>query len=1214
MKINDNIRFIITGNNIETSLINRLIKYNIPCISYEEYIEMSHGMIEGANELIPDIYNVCKEYVGDGFINFTFILKMTKQWYEISYETNSRLLKHLSRGIDKIKVFKKNVDKMESSLNQTRSKLDKMNSDSENKIKVLEIKQKECEEKRKAAMELASSLKERKSILDTKKEMIKSQIENVDPMIKRAKQEVENINKRSLEELKSMNSPPFIVKYTIETVSMILKNGRKIQWDDAKKLLKSPDFITKIILYDIEKMQENTYNMLKERLEIHEWDVNRIVKASRAAGPLAKWANSILICYDIYKQVIPLKNDINEIEEEYTRNENILAEQNLLISESQKEIEQNQSDYLKNIQESSTIQSEIEIIENKLILSKKVVDDLTNELFRWNKRVSEIENDNKYLLSNSIMEALMPMYTSLDYSTRNIFIQKCTEILKKRDENYSFNVKTIFNIEKHIIERYKRLRHFVILDSHESEYTPLIEEPYTQASCCDDKFMNVLYSVKSLSGNLLVKDIHCCDVNIKLKILKEFKEKVDSETGFTMYIISTNDYFKMNKSADKCIVESIYNRSIVLNMKLNSECFVEYVKNRIIDVLEPEVYSLYINSSKNIDEINAKMNNNEARLLDKLIDTDVFDPNFVKFIDEYKMINEKLDSSLDDLKKSHEIYEKAIDSKQPLIELLYYIYKEIEELGQLNRLYLFDYNALFYFTKVLYTSDTHITDIIVLTYNWISGGILQADKLLWGMKMLRILSNYDNDLKELIDSTNNLPNSPQCLITTYLKSEEYNDTILDYYSTIILLTDGFEDAVYISKSISNKKSKSLGVYAVGSLSEMTKVINSMVNSLNMGNYVILKNIHLSKTWINKIETDFLNKYKSSKIFLTCDMNVELSKNMLLSCHKITCELTELKPLITHLFKMLTNSLDLTVSKFVLLKCVVTHSIIILRQLYVPFGWSKKYDFTTNDLKIILRFLNDSSNNSDTSEIKIVDLMNNIIKEVYSAKITCEIDLKLLDDIIQVSDQRVQECDEIEAWIENNCLDNWFGFIGFTNYTQDEIFNSKVRDNKSLTEYEEHEYKTEYATECKVFQNFINDEIAELIVNKSINPLEHTRELENMSRFISGENMITINLNNIILANRLINLLKFCIPTNIDPEEIEISVKIDNEAEFTGNSFIVKAKLWNGEYIPDDNSISSGTGGGRDHKLFFCWEKKDENTSEPDVVTTFIPLYKSNGFV
>uniref|UniRef100_A0A3B0MHE3 Dynein heavy chain, putative n=1 Tax=Theileria annulata TaxID=5874 RepID=A0A3B0MHE3_THEAN len=1213
MKINDNIRFIVTGNNIEHSLIDRLIKYNMPCISYDEYVLMSHGMIEDSKELIPDIYNVCKEYVGDGFINYIFILKMTKHWYQISFESNVKLLKHLNRGIDKIKLFKNNVDKMESSLNQTRCKLDQMNIESETKIKFLEIKRKDCEEKRKLAMELANSLKERKSILDHKKQMIKSQINNINPLIEKAKEDVENINKRSLEELKSMNNPPFIVKYTIETVSMILKNGRKIQWDDAKKLLKSPDFITKIILYDIENMQENVYNMLKERLQISEWDVNRIFKASKAAGPLAKWANSILICYEIYKQVIPLKNEIIQIEEEYIRNENILSEQNLLISQSQNEIEQNQLDYEKNIQLSSKIQNEIEINQNELIVSKKVIDDLTNELLRWNKRVSDIENHNKYLLCISTIEAIMPIYVSLDYNTRTTFIQKCIETLKKNFENYSFDIKSIFNIEKYIIERYKKLRHFVVLDSSESEYTSLIQGPYSQVSCCDVNFIKVLNSVKSLSGSLLVKDIHCCDVNIKLKILNEFKEKVDVETDFTMYIISTNEYFGMNKCVNKCILESIYNRAIVLNMKLNSECFLEYTKNKIIDVLEPEIYSLYINSNKNIDELNCRINDNETRLLDKLVDLDVFDPDFVKFIDEYKQVNEELDSSLNDLKKSYQIYEQAIDSKLPLIELLYYIYREIEELGNLNKLYCFDYNALFYFTKALYNRDNYITDIIILTYNWISEGILETDGIIWGTKMLRILSKYNNEVKKLNDSSDNTSNSIQHLINNYLKSQDYNDIILDYYDTIILLTDGFEDPVHISESISNARAKCLDVYAVGSLSEMTRVTKSMVKSLKMGNYIILKNIHLSKTWINKIETDFLNKYKSSKIFLTCDMNVELSKNMLLSCHKILSELTELKGLISHLFNIFANNSDLKCSRFILLKCVVIHSIIILRQVYIPFGWSKKYNFNTNDLKIILTFLSESLNKSDIDQVKTSCLINDIIKDVYTAKITCEIDLKLLDDIIQVSDQRVQESDDIETWIENNSLDDGFAFIGFTKYTQNEIFNSKICDNKSCIEYDG-EYKTELNTDCKVFQNFIKDEIAEATVKKSVNPLEHTKELENISRFINGENMGTINLNNIILANRLINLLKFCIPNNIDPEEMELTLTIDNLGELLGNWFKVRVKLWNGEYDPDDNLILSGTDGGREHEVIFCWAKKVENTSEHNVLRTLIPLYKSNGFV
>nr|3J6P_D Chain D, Dynein heavy chain, cytoplasmic [Dictyostelium discoideum] len=101
------------------------------------------------------------------------------------------------------------------------------------------------------------------------------------------------IKKKHLDEIKSLPKPPTPVKLAMEAVCLML-GGKKLEWADIRKKIMEPNFITSIINYDTKKMMTPKIReaITKGYLEDPGFDYETVNRASKACGPLVKWATA----------------------------------------------------------------------------------------------------------------------------------------------------------------------------------------------------------------------------------------------------------------------------------------------------------------------------------------------------------------------------------------------------------------------------------------------------------------------------------------------------------------------------------------------------------------------------------------------------------------------------------------------------------------------------------------------------------------------------------------------------------------------------------------------------------------------------------------------------------------------------------------------------------------------------------------------------------
>ncbi|EKX73919.1 conserved hypothetical protein [Theileria equi strain WA] len=1237
MNIRENLKiiFISTCKTFDSSIISSGISCRIDELNDESMLQIGNNIfnIENKDQIMDIVIELFSEYTRireSNHLEFISFMKTFKDTFEINSSENIKRLEHLDSGIKKIKESKVSVNDMGKLLDKRKRHLKSKSDEAEIKMRLIVEKQSTCEDSKKRAIELSKILENEKHELNRRKREIKAQLDEVLPLLESAKKDVENINKKSLDELRSMTNPPSIIKYTIKVIAMLLSDHTNdISWEDARRIIKNSDFITKIIEFNIENVSKNKYKMMTEATSKEEWNIERIFKASKAAGPLAKWVNSLISSCKISISVNPLKKEIKEIKRNYLKNEQALKDQNLVVSDMETEIEGYKKDYAELILSVSSITSEIEVIESKLSRSKEMLDNLSNEIIRWEKFLEELDKHSKFILGDSLLEASTVLLVKLDKSEGDLLVNLITNMLNNRGIIYSFDFDKV-NIERTAIEKNMRYRHCVILDSPEFLCKDIVGKDSVVISACDPSFTAALRSVKQFGGEIVITNIHCSSAQVKGLILSEFEERADSTENIQFYIYlicpSSSIVLSEHKTEDDYLLFCIYNRAIVINMKLSVPYFELFCRDRIVEYLNRDLYLRHRDYESKMAELSKSMNCLENQLLDFLVNVDdLLDHNSLSFLENHKITVNKLENELYSLSNANEVFFSVMESYKEYTGLLSDIYSSISKIKDLNSLYAFDINIIFHAMRESYKEDD-INSTIFTIYKWIEQAMFMDDKSHWELEMLNLYTKYNPKTEE---KANFELKDKDSLFGTICETfpnakTKFDFKVFNYYDTIFILIDAVEDSFTLINSFSRELEKELKVYAMGSISELDRIEQNVEEALSNENFVLVKNTHLFPFWTKTLESKFVNKHKS-KLFLEWDLSVSLPTSILSKCciivHQGSNELKNI--LINLLLSYKVQNCQSKLVRFLSTRTILLHAISIYRQ-SIYHGWTKNYNFDNNDIKIAIKetftltkIMENTVESSDLSNV--INEWKKRTFNIYSSKISNSLDLCILDEIIDFTDSSIYPFgvpeDDIEEWISKMPEKTTPSMVGLTTWPQlsKEVNNEKGDyDNEQL--YSERPY---YESSCKIFERCLSRELTSGYRNKN-----HKLACETLYTFVTNGKSIKINFDHFTSPEVLMEALKFAISernncnihdlllysTINSTKYLEIPLKRTSETMRLDN-----IKILNGFYDCDENTIRTDEGN-QSVSLIFAWvlEVKDQKSENNHIKPVELPLYNSAG--
>ncbi len=152
------------------------------------------------------------------------------------------------------------------------------------------------------------------SQLNDRKKIIESQLADVEPLIKKAKESVGQIKNENITEIRSLRAPPALIRDLLEGV-LCLMGIYDTSWSSMKTFLGKRTVKEEIINFNARNISSNTRaaveKMMKEKPEA--FDEVSAKGSSIAAEPLATWVKANVEYSKVIDNVLPLEKDLKKL-------------------------------------------------------------------------------------------------------------------------------------------------------------------------------------------------------------------------------------------------------------------------------------------------------------------------------------------------------------------------------------------------------------------------------------------------------------------------------------------------------------------------------------------------------------------------------------------------------------------------------------------------------------------------------------------------------------------------------------------------------------------------------------------------------------------------------------------------------------------------------------------------------------------------------------
>lgn len=235
--------------------------------------------------------------------------------------------------------------------------------------------------------------------------------------------------------MRNYRNPPPMVALALEPVVCLLsKKAQKPDWMDIKSnWLKQANFVSQIMNFNKDDIPGNVkaYIMNNYLKDEKNFDTDKIMKASRAAGPLALWVKSIIIYSDIYHSITPLRNELAQLGQEEIDLKETAKELDDKITELEQNIEGLKAEYAALIAKVESIKTDMKQVKDKVDRSVQLIKNLSSERVRWEESSKNFVHQMACLVGDCLYAAAFLTYIGFfDHYYRGVLTSDWADALE----------------------------------------------------------------------------------------------------------------------------------------------------------------------------------------------------------------------------------------------------------------------------------------------------------------------------------------------------------------------------------------------------------------------------------------------------------------------------------------------------------------------------------------------------------------------------------------------------------------------------------------------------------------------------------------------------------------------------------------------------------------------------------------------------------------
>ena len=181
---------------------------------------------------------------------------------------------------------------------------------------------------------------------------------------------------------------------------------------DVKAWLRREDFIRSIMQFDKDDIAPKVKTFLQANYLNDEtaFDPQRIMAASRAAGPLALWVKSIVEYSSVFHSIAPLRAELHKLEEETARMREEQQALDAKITELESSIEGLKAEYATLIARAESIKTDMKAVQEKVGRSVQLLSNLSSERARWEESSKSFVTQMACLVGDCLFTAAFLAY------------------------------------------------------------------------------------------------------------------------------------------------------------------------------------------------------------------------------------------------------------------------------------------------------------------------------------------------------------------------------------------------------------------------------------------------------------------------------------------------------------------------------------------------------------------------------------------------------------------------------------------------------------------------------------------------------------------------------------------------------------------------------------------------------------------------------------
>lgn len=470
------------------------------------------------------------------------------------------------------------VEELRKSLAIKRAELQAKDAEANEKLKRMVSDQQEAELKKVTSIEIQAALVEQDRAIEERRAVVLRDLAEAEPAVIEAQAAVRNIKRQHLTEVRGMANPPEAVKITMESVCTML--GHKIDsWRTVQGIIRRDDFINSIVNFDTNRQMTKTLRdfMQREYLSRPSYNFENVNRASKACGPLVKWAIAQVRFSQILDSVEPLRNEVQSLEDQAASTKQQADTIIAMIAELESSIARYKEEYAILISQTQSIKAEMEKVQSKVDRSMTLLGSLSSEKARWETSSQTFDAEMSTIVGDVMLSAAFLAYAGFfDQHYREVMWQEwsqhlsdagiqfktelsLTEYLSTADDRLSWqsNALPTDNLCTENAVMLKRFNRYPLIIDPTGQATTFLLNEYKDrkiavTSFLDDAFLKVLESALRFGNPILIQDVERLDPILNAVLNNEIRrtggrvlirlgnQDIDFSPSFTMFL-STRD-------------------------------------------------------------------------------------------------------------------------------------------------------------------------------------------------------------------------------------------------------------------------------------------------------------------------------------------------------------------------------------------------------------------------------------------------------------------------------------------------------------------------------------------------------------------------------------------------------------------------------------------------------------------------------------------------